>query len=178
MVRSLFGVTRRLSRAAPGWRASRGRYQLGARACAETQCRYHLAEFYLWEPIRTGCALTVQARGGLSQDDVGEILGVERQSVAQAEEAALVRLRLRMTRIGADTIDDDVVRVLRQGDARLMAIVRVLGRPKRDVHEAMDRLLRAGAVRIVARQFRLVRVDNDGSTAVGSAPCTSTSSAA
>lgn len=85
---------------------TRGDCACGIRPCPWVGCRYHLyvdagkaaelkvnhAHLEPWE-LQELCALDVAGYGGLTEHEVGEILGVSGKRVGQIERGALIKLR-------------------------------------------------------------------------------------
>lgn len=91
----------------PGWHIARAR----SAVCAESgRCRMHLSDLYSDKPLAESCALMLAARGGMSQQEVADLLGMTRQNVSLIE-------RLAMSRGGLTRLDErsrTVVRTTRE----------------------------------------------------------------
>lgn len=77
----------------------------GARPCPHQQCEHHLADTAPQGPGLPSCVLDVAEQGGLTLDEVGQILGVSRERVRQIETAALRSARATAEAMGHDLQD-------------------------------------------------------------------------
>lgn len=98
-----------------------GGYEVAPRPCRQTGCRYHLDHDRGRGTARTSdetCSLDLAERGGMTLEEVGDVLGITRERIRQIEAKALTKLG----RHGA----------VLQGDKRAPEPV---ARPERKVHE-------------------------------------------
>jgi hypothetical protein len=87
---------------------SRGECQQHPRPCPFVSCKYHLyldvnpetgsiklnfPHLELWEMSET-CALDVAARGGITLEEVGEIMNLTRERIRQVEVRGLLKLKM------------------------------------------------------------------------------------
>lgn len=84
---------------------TRGDCEQEPRPCPWTGCRYHLGCEVRGEGCGETCALDLAAWGGLTQGEVGFVLGVSKQRVEQIERAALVKMCVRLQAMGLDRGD-------------------------------------------------------------------------
>lgn len=90
--------------------------RMGDRPCPFVSCKYHLfldvnphtgsiklnfPDLSVWELTET-CALDVADRGGITLEEVGELLNLTRERIRQVEAAGLDKLR-----VGYDDDDED-----------------------------------------------------------------------
>lgn len=183
LVRRLFRVTRPLGPWRLRWRRVDS-LTLESASCAETTCRYHLAEFYQGTPIGAGCALRVAGVGHVRQRVIGQILGgMKRQWFYQMVEAALGRRELRGLAAleEAPPTNEEIMRgaLAKLGNPTMMDLVRATGLARPVVREMLAQMVeagvivqRGGAVKDGVRagqRYHLVSLDEGRATAVGSA---------
>jgi hypothetical protein len=63
-----------------------------SRPCVWTGCKYHIDTL---KPEVASCVLDVADQGGLTLEEIGDLLGVTRERIRQIEAVALRRVRLR-----------------------------------------------------------------------------------
>ncbi len=117
---------------------TRGECANGPRPCPFVTCRYHLyvdvhpvrgsiklnfPDLEVWEMTET-CALDVADRGGVTLEELGEIINLTRERVRQVETAALARLDEALEREGVvvdallDVNDPDSLSADAEAEAR------------------------------------------------------------
>ena len=80
---------------------SRGECRNAPRPCPWVSCKYHLY-LEVWEMTET-CALDVADRGGITLEDVGNILNLTRERIRQVEQSGVNKLKLAL----GDEADED-----------------------------------------------------------------------
>ena len=97
----------------------RGQCASGARPCPWVSCKFHLyldvnpetgsiklnfPDLEVWEMPET-CALDVAERGGITLEEVGEILNLTRERIRQVEVHGLEKLQLEYKELAGSDID-------------------------------------------------------------------------
>lgn len=97
----------------------RGQCATGARPCPWVSCKFHLyldvnpetgsiklnfPDLEVWEMPET-CALDVAERGGITLEEVGEILNLTRERIRQVEVHGLEKLQLEYKELAGGDID-------------------------------------------------------------------------
>jgi hypothetical protein len=97
----------------------RGQCATGARPCPWVSCKFHLyldvnpetgsiklnfPDLEVWEMPET-CALDVAERGGITLEEVGEILNLTRERIRQVEVHGLEKLQLEYKELAGSDID-------------------------------------------------------------------------